>query len=947
MWGSFADGISKVRVRVRFSLSIRLILIFILAFFMSSYGAIGDGERVKIRWRNGDVLPGCILQSEYPVLRFSSEIFQDNLALNTSELEALEFDYEKENSDPDFLIVTTVGDVIKANLIDANDNFFVFSSESLSRIQIKRDYVYSLNLLNNPNLIFDGSQFNQWDLSAKKTIKNFVRKNGVSWVMGEGGHPFSNTNKSVLSALFEIPAQFSLDLEISSIDSPRFSFVISDAKQSDESDSALKMETWDNEIVLVQEQVFEPVATIKDTQKVVRLRLSYDSALRRLQVFNANGSLLVEANGVRLPVRAKANVSIRNRGDNLSVKRMVFYKRPNRAGKEIIDANRSRVLMVDGKVYYGKLFVTNRKAFIRTNEMTKDVDLSRVDRILNPYAQFSDSTYSSELIYNDDTVIRGELIQLNQNKVKLLTRFSEQPVNCLLAGATCLRFNSGESKTHANDGSRVDLEFRTKFDKMIYPGGMLRGRIEFNSDGMPLAWNLGGSRSPLKLTGVGEVSVERNSSGLSQFLSFDKGKYPHLLYLRHGEIIPCIVSNYGKDVVEFHMPFDKSVKKINKLWVKAIEFNPIRTLKSITSEGTELVGQMVDWEYLANTSLEVKEGLIGWASSDYNQIKFKVGMPGIGYGDRGVSTEVPRGTTAILLRHAFEIEEEFKPDSLYLLIDYDDGFAAYLNGIKIAEANAPPGNLDQYSMATGSHEAGEFEQFNISEYVHLLSAGRNVLAIAGLNTAKTSSDLLIHPVLSTGPLVVSEKANDQKKREGDSELIKEKNESEVDSMKLSRALIRPRHSGNSAPTHLLLSKNSDIGQGRFLRFKEKTVWFELGAENFMVPVERVDRVVSVEALGKADTNVLNYDFKSQARLFLVDGSVLDFVVNKSDNRFLYGKSNLYGEVAIPVASIQKLTLGGFGSDAFESKYDEWVIRSAKEFNVGAQSNLSLETANEK
>ena len=933
-------------MKVRFNLSIRLILIILFVLFMFSLRVIGGEGQVKIRWKNGDVLPGRILQSQNPVLHFSSEIFQDDLAISTSELEALEFDSEKENSDLDFLIVTTTGDVIKANLIDANENSFIFSSKRLSRIQIKRDSVYSLNRLNNPNLIFDGSQFNQWDLPSKETINNLVGKNYVSWIKGEGGHPFSNTNKSVLSTSLEIPDQFNLDLEISSIDSPRFLFAIGDGNQSAESDGALKLETWDNEIVLVQGQIFEPVTTIKGAQKVVRIRLSYDSVSRKLQVLNANGHLLVEVEDVHLPVQAKTNVSIRNRGDNLSVKRMVFYKGPNRANQEMIDAKKSRVLMTDGKVYYGKFYVSNQKSFIRDNEMTrKDVDLSRVDRILNPNVQFSDSTYSSELIYNDDTVIRGELIQLNQNEVKLQTQFSEQPVDCLLVGVSYLKFNSGEPKAHANDGSQIDLEIGSKFDKMTYPGGMLRGGIAFNSDGLPLAWNPDGSRSPLKLTGVGEVSVERNSNGLSQFLSFDKEKYPHLLYLRHGEIIPSSVSYYGKDGVEFHMPFDKSVKKINTLWVKAIEFNPIRTLKSKTSKGTELVGQMVDWEYLANTELEVKEGLIGWTNIDYDQIIFKVGLPGIGYGDRGVSTEVPKGTTAILLRHTFDLKEEFKSGSLYFLIDYDDGFAAYLNGRRIAEANAPPGNLDQYSMATGSHEAGELEQFNISEYVNLLSTGKNVLAIAGLNNAKTSSDLLINPILSTEPLV-SKKTDDRKKPGGDSKLIKEKKENEANSMKLNRALMHQRYSRNSPPTHLLLSKNSDIGQGKLLTFNKKAVWFELASENFMVPVERLDKVVSVESLDQVGSDILNYDFKSQTRLFLVDGSVLDLVVKKSDNEFLFGKSNIYGEVAIPVASIQEINLGGFESDVFESKYDEWIIRSAKEFNDGAQSNSSLETANE-
>ena len=164
-------------------------------------------------------------------------------------------------------------------------------------------------------------------------------------------------------------------------------------------------------------------------------------------------------------------------------------------------------------------------------------------------------------------------------------------------------------------------------------------------------------------------------------------------------------------------------------------------------------------------------------------------------------------------------------------------------------------------------------------------------------------------------------------------MIKEKKESEANSMKLNQALVPSNYSRNSPPTHLLLSKNSDIGQGKLLSFNKNAVWFELASENFTVPVERLDKIVSVERLDQADRDILNYDFKSQTRLFLVDGSILDLVVKKSDNEFLFGKSNIYGKFSIPVASIQKINLGGFESDVFESKYDEWIIRSVEELKA--------------
>ena len=75
-------------MKVRFNLSIRLILIILFVLFLFSLRVIGGEGQVKIRWKNGDVLPGRILQSQNPVLHFSSEIFQDNLAISTSELEA-------------------------------------------------------------------------------------------------------------------------------------------------------------------------------------------------------------------------------------------------------------------------------------------------------------------------------------------------------------------------------------------------------------------------------------------------------------------------------------------------------------------------------------------------------------------------------------------------------------------------------------------------------------------------------------------------------------------------------------------------------------------------------------------------------------------------------------------------------------------------------------------
>jgi hypothetical protein len=78
-----------------------------------------------------------------------------------------------------------------------------------------------------------------------------------------------------------------------------------------------------------------------------------------------------------------------------------------------------------------------------------------------------------------------------------------------------------------------------------------------------------------------------------------------------------------------------------------------------------------------------------------------------------------------------------------LRMRYDDGFVVWLNGEKVAEANAPT-SLVWNATATGNHEADtSWETFDISGFVNKLKAGENLLAIQGLNVSSGSSDFII------------------------------------------------------------------------------------------------------------------------------------------------------------------------------------------------------------
>ena len=87
--------------------------------------------------------------------------------------------------------------------------------------------------------------------------------------------------------------------------------------------------------------------------------------------------------------------------------------------------------------------------------------------------------------------------------------------------------------------------------------------------------------------------------------------------------------------------------------------------------------------------------------------------------------------------------------TLTLSMMYDDGFAAYLNGVQVAHRNKP-GTLAYDSAATAAHadpQAVVYEEIDITAHMGLLLEDTNVLAIHGLNFGASDADFLIRPKL--------------------------------------------------------------------------------------------------------------------------------------------------------------------------------------------------------
>ena len=136
-----------------------------------------------------------------------------------------------------------------------------------------------------------------------------------------------------------------------------------------------------------------------------------------------------------------------------------------------------------------------------------------------------------------------------------------------------------------------------------------------------------------------------------------------------------------------------------------------------------------------------------WRDLSYDDSQWSTGAGGIGYGDNDDGTIVPV-CQAVQMRYTFEVEDSLDVLEAILMMDFDDGFTAYLNGVEIASKNMWPGPLSWNIFANDAHEAGFYQGLPLDSFFidpttlkNTIRNGKNVLAVQTHNVEPNSSDL--------------------------------------------------------------------------------------------------------------------------------------------------------------------------------------------------------------
>jgi len=149
---------------------------------------------------------------------------------------------------------------------------------------------------------------------------------------------------------------------------------------------------------------------------------------------------------------------------------------------------------------------------------------------------------------------------------------------------------------------------------------------------------------------------------------------------------------------------------------------------------------------------------LSWTQIGFDDSLWTAGTNGAGYDtattydsliETDVQSEMYNQATTAYVRYSFNVTNPSRLSRLTLKMKYDDGFAAYINGVPVAGWNDPD-PLTWQSAATNLHDDADaviFEDFDATVAIGSLQEGENILAIHGLNRSSSSSDFLIHAKL--------------------------------------------------------------------------------------------------------------------------------------------------------------------------------------------------------
>jgi len=252
---------------------------------------------------------------------------------------------------------------------------------------------------------------------------------------------------------------------------------------------------------------------------------------------------------------------------------------------------------------------------------------------------------------------------------------------------------------------------------------------------------------------------------------------------------------------------------------------------AVPTDEVVLIEEGARWHYRKGTSPYPA----GWREPGYDDGAWLSGPTGIGYDDDDDATvldDMQDGYVSFAARYELDLsaDELEALGTVLLMIDYDDAFVAWLNGVEIARGNiGAAGEVPAHDdEADDSHEAGTSQEFAVP--VGLFQIGGNALTVQIHNAGIGSSDASFLPRLLSTPTSVDNVPRDDRAAVVINELAPTEGEAvgfiELYNRSASAVDLEGWTIGTTAGDVFALAADTSLDSGAFLVFDSTELGFD-------------------------------------------------------------------------------------------------------------------------
>jgi peroxiredoxin len=485
----------------------------------------------KLRWKNLEVISGELREASATEFSWQSPLFEEPLRLRWDSIRGIDQPVSNAAASEVFSVVLRDGSHLLGDLVGINADAVSIKSVRHGEVALKRSEVLLLRRLRGGKIIAAGPSGDiGWTLDEPTTSGQPVPPSTIrKLITGPGGvfaMPYWNA-KATLG--IKTPDRAEVDIDLRFAEFPAFAF-----RFDGDASKGIRLETWDDELVIAHGDEFELVRKIGKDEREVSVRIRWDRKEKKGALFSASGDLLSEWVFTG-DFGESTDWSLHNKGRDLTLAQFrVREWNGNLPAK--FDATKPRIDLADGRVSEGSVVEASADVL----KISEDSGGAASSCAVADVAEIIFSTDAPKpdadaptFTFADGTLCHGRVVSIAEGRVALETGFTSAPLSISMAGLRQIRMSKGQPNEPDAAQDEISLD-----------SAKLHGTLTAIGDGRIHWLPVGGVNSA--------VPKPAASLKVTRALPPDAvvPSAPALFYTTFGDIIPGTFRGLAGDAVE-------------------------------------------------------------------------------------------------------------------------------------------------------------------------------------------------------------------------------------------------------------------------------------------------------------------------------------------------------------------------------------------------------------